>query len=178
MFSFSSFSQMTNFTLLNVSIIANNSSYVGSLVGTLSYGYVTYINLNTSSKLNSNTIISNDGDNLKRYFGGLIGEAYSSSINNIKVQNTLVNAINNSFVGGVIGFTSACSLIKIYNFGFQSAHTSVIVHGTSEVGGLFGRSSQDLVSSCGVAGGLIIGKTSVGAIAGSFFDPSVNTTYA
>jgi len=118
-------SNIDNFT--NTKDVSGNN-YVGGITGR-SRG--TYLNVNQLGN------VTGLGNNV----GGIIGNAYMLSLENVKIQNTettlTVSGITN--VGGLIGSTNNGSIVSL-----SDSENYATVNGTSSVGGLVGRTNQTI----------------------------------
>ena len=66
---------------------------------------------------------------------------------------------------------------RVFNLGFPNEPSKIIVKGLQNVGGLVGKATSSILTSCGVERGLITGLNTTGGIVGRLSDSEVNQVY-
>jgi filamentous hemagglutinin family protein len=171
---------VSNLTALGSMSLTSASTNVGGIFGTFyqsSASYPTY----TFTGLNASNTITASSSNLGANVGGLIG-----NLSNYYGQYLTINASSysgsnlngTSYVGGLVGYSSANSL----NITSSSVTLSGNLTGTttnSYVGGLVGYATNSyLTNSNATVGGSVIGTTYVGGLAGWLSGGLQNTYFA
>ena len=135
--------QIKDLGLIDPNVDAGTGSYVGSLVGRLSFGIITGCYAEGGSVSGNHTV------------GGLVGR------NNGTITNcySLGSVSGDDDVGGLVGFNSAlCTIIDCYAISSVS--------GDDRVGGLVGRNNTNgTITNCS-AGGAVLGDREVGGLVG------------
>lgn len=169
-----------------IKVLATQQIYAGGICGQASSSTISKCSVDFMSS--TNVELNSQTQNGKIYYGGLVGESYSTNINNSyvwqensKIETTLLGKTSSSFVGGLVGYLDYSSvientyalLVKIQCFDdFASTDTD----GDMYLGGLVGqaynnatiknsflttykdRSSRSLTLTCGDYKGCIVGN--------------------
>ena len=137
----------------NVKINQNRSSYGNYIGGLFGYGSGTQVSL-TNSKVRGSS-----------YVGGITGDPSNRTNNNNYVFNSEVAGTN--YVGGICGLYQPFYYSLVYN---------TKVTGNTYVGGIIGYNTWTIGSSASIKN-TVIGKSSVGGVAGLMNSANINYTY-
>ena len=179
-------STVKNLTLKNVNIVANSSSYIGSLAGKLGdHAQITNCHVVLTEK---SQIVGNEN------VGGLVGGCgHNSAVSIVEctvdysgTATDVIKGYNN--VGGIIGFLEACSTLTQKNNpqnateNVKYCKASVNIRGNFNVGGVIGQlseidKSQSNIYYCSYKGTLT-GEECVGGIIGYSYLGCVNASKA
>lgn len=102
------------------------------------------------------------------YIGGLVGDAYESTIRRSYTTGSVIGGGTSAVVGGLVGFT--------YKTRVQRCYSTSTVEGDHYVGGLVGYIMYNAVLWC-YASGNISGSSYVGGLLGWCEEPTVNYSF-
>ena len=163
--------QARNVVFKNVQLIAcNNLLYVGALFGHCSNCIISNVHVTTTSPLILNTI------SCASEAGGVAGSLTACWMSNCTVQNTLVT-VPNSYAGGLVGNVETSNLSFCYNLGNSNISQPIVYAGIQSAGGLVGGICLGNIFSSGVHQGVVQASAQAGGIAGCMTDSNLGQVY-
>ncbi|MFO7619579.1 MAG: GLUG motif-containing protein [Thermoplasmata archaeon] len=147
----------------------SNCQVEGKVTASSGGGFVGYIQTSGVVSHSSFTgTISGDSQ-----MGGAVGQAASTSLDNVYVKGTVTGTGTGQNIGGLVGYLSGTSPIK-------NCHVAGDVQGIGQVGGLVGYSvnSGPVISNSSSSANVISSNYGAGGLVGTLYQGSVTNSYA